>query len=78
MALPQSARDKQSFRRDRARDRAFTGCGYIVRRYAGAEIHESVFDGAYDLVEYIYSRFDCFNGSARKWIGEFKKSRDIG
>jgi hypothetical protein len=70
-------RDKQSFRRDRARDRAFTDSGYIVRRYAGAEIHESVFDASYDLVEYIYATFDCTNASAREWIDEFKKSRDI-
>ena len=46
----------------------------VVRRHAGAEIHESVFDASYDLVEYIYSKFDC---TARKWIDEFKKSRDI-
>lgn len=49
--------DKESFRRDRARDRAFTDAGYIVRRYAGAEIDESCFDASYDLVEYIYSTF---------------------
>jgi hypothetical protein len=69
--------DKQSFRSDRARDRAFTDAGYIVRRYAGAEIHESVFDASYDLVEYVYSTFDCTSASVRKWIDEFKKSRDI-
>ena len=69
--------DKKSFRRDRARDRAFTDAGYSVRRYAGAEIHESVFDASYDLVEYIYSRPDCCPGSAQKWVDEFRKSRSV-
>jgi hypothetical protein len=69
--------DKESFRRDRARDRAFTDAGYIVRRYAGADIHESCFDASYDLVEYIYSTVNCNAAAINAFLHEFRQKRGI-
>jgi hypothetical protein len=70
-------KDKESFRRDRARDRAFTDAGYIVRRYAGSEIHESCLDASWDLVEHIYATFSCDAAAVNAFLDEFRSKRGI-
>lgn len=48
--------DRDTFRKDRKRDRKLQDSGYCVRRYSGSEINNTPFECAADLIDFLKRR----------------------